>query len=292
MHNLGVAALIIKFSNQVNIRMNRIRYITELANAHFSMSDDHNTIYALIMALTPKQACSFFDLKFEQNYKIRQWTARKISHDLKTEYLPCHQDLFSTMIDMINQKPFKKRDSCAYAIDTMCDSLPPEQGDMAIKTFLASPYIRVRRRAYKRLLRDWDQRYQENVRLNWDKFQDRECIGIILKHFSVDYLLLHYKEFLDYSEPYQLSKLFIKISSRKPNKVKELKHLDEISYAYALTKLEKKLTHSEAKQFLHNNYSDSRIGLLIWCFGQMGLWNAIVDFEENYKEKIRKLRWQ
>jgi hypothetical protein len=67
--------------------------------------------------------------------------------------------------------------------------------------------------------------------------------------------------------------------------VNELKNIDQISYSYVLTKFNKKLSDSEAKEFLRNNYKDDRIGLLLWCYGQMGLWDCIVEYDNKYKMK-------
>jgi len=253
------------------------------------LSDDYNIVYALIMALSPKQTCELLDLTFEQDYKIRQWVVRKIANDIQEDYRPYHQDIVSAMLDMVDKKSFSKRNSCAYSIDIIFDNLPKQQKEKIIRTFLTSSYTPIRKRAYKRINRDWNNKYQKTIQQNWEKFHDPYCISIIVKHFPTDYLLDHYKEYLGYFEPYQLAKLFLRLAEKQPNKIKELKELDEISYAYALTKFEKKLTDRQARQFLCYNYQDDRIGLLIWCFGQMGLWDAIVYFEKNYKEKIRRL---
>jgi hypothetical protein len=81
---------------------------------------------------------------------------------------------------------------------------------------------------------------------------------------------------------YQQSKLFLRISEKRPDLVIELKDSDEISYAYVLAKTNKVLSDTEAKEFLKNNYKDERIGLLIWCFGQMGLWDRIIEYDNKY----------
>ena len=44
------------------------------------------------------------------------------------------------------------------------------------------------------------------------------------------------------------------------------------------------------KKILKNNYTDERIGLLLWSFGQMGLWESIIEYDADYREKDRKAK--
>lgn len=268
--------------------MNKIKYIEQLVNSDLLLSDGYNIIYSLISTLTPKQVCDFLDLSFEQNYKLRQWIVKKIASDIRKEYLPYHQKLVSKMIDMLELNRFPKRDSCAFSLNIICDSLPSKEQNKIINTFLNSRFIRLRNRAYKRFKTNWNKKYQKTIEKNWYEFKDPYCINVILKHFPTDYLLVNYKTYLKDLNPRQLSRLFRRISEKDTRKVNELKNINEISYSYVLVKIGKKISNQLACQFLKNNYKDDNISLLIWCFGQMGLWNAIVDFEKNYKEKIRQ----
>ena len=54
-----------------------------------------------------------------------------------------------------------------------------------------------------------------------------------------------------------------------------------------MTKFERKISISDAKDIIKRNYQDERIGLLMWCFGQMGLWEGIIDYDINYLNKHR-----
>ena len=88
-----------------------------------------------------------------------------------------------------------------------------------------------------------------------------------------------------HTQPFQTSKLFLKLGVINFKFVEELKDIDEISYCYVMTKFDKTISDSEAKIILRDNYKDERIGLLLWSFGQMGLWDRIVEYDNDYREK-------
>jgi hypothetical protein len=268
-------------------KMNRLEYIDHLTKKHYLEYDDSSVIYSLIMALKPKEACDFLDLSFIQDYKIRQWILRKIARDIDREFLSFHLDLVDELIEKVSAKPFPKRNSCAFAIDTIFDSLSIRKREEILLTFLNSHYVAVRNRAYKRLGQTWDESYMNRIQSNWEKYHDEYCIKIITEYFPVEMLFANYCEYIEYFKPFQLSRLFLRLNEKDPNKINELRELDEISFVYVLTKLNRYISIKEAKLILKENFKDDRIGLLIWCYGQMGLWDVIVEFEENYKGKIK-----
>src|SRR5690554_5430167 len=146
-----------------------------------------------------------------------------------------------------------------------------------METFLGSQSSRNRDRSYKRLYINWDKKYSEVIEQVWHSFHDANCLRIILNHFPVKFLLDNYKDILEHTQPFQASKLFIKIGTINHNLIEELKDIDEVSYCYVLTKFDKIISNNEARRILLNNYKDDRIGLLLWSFGQMGLWDLIVE---------------
>ena len=80
----------------------------------------------------------------------------------------------------------------------------------------------------------------------------------------------------------------MKIGRTNPELLDELKEIDEISFCYVLAIFGKKVSKNEANTILYNNYKDERIGLLLWSFGQMELWNTIVEYDNTYREKRRQ----
>lgn len=84
--------------------------------------------------------------------------------------------------------------------------------------------------------------------------------------------------------------MFLKLGAINFELVEELKDIDGISYCYVLTKFGKTISDIEAKEILKDNYKDERIGLLLWSFGQMGLWDIIVEYDIKYREKHNRAK--
>ncbi len=270
--------------------MNRIEYINQRLSQKNFFENDYIIISSLIYSLTADEACSYLDLTFKQDYRVRRYVLKKISNDLSKSYTTTHKKLIATLLKKLDEKKFGRKESCAFSLDFLIDSLPAKPKRKIIETFLASKSSRNRDRAFKRLNVNWDKKYFELIEQVWYSFHDSYCLGIILNHFPVKFLLDNYKDILEHTQPFQTSKLFIKLGAIKVDLLDELKEIDEISYCYVLTKFGKTVSDSEAKRILKSNYKDDRIGLLLWSFGQMRLWDAIVEYDKNYKEKNRQAK--
>ena len=50
-------------------------------------------------------------------------------------------------------------------------------------------------------------------------------------------------------------------------------------------------TNNEALDILEESKTDNRIGLLIWCFGRMGLWSVLQNIYENVDD-LKQAQYQ
>ena len=81
-------------------------------------------------------------------YSTKLRTAlRKISNDISKGFLPEHKLLLSLLIKKLDQKGFEKKQSCAYSIDFIYDSLPVKEKRKILLKFLFSTSSRNRDRA-------------------------------------------------------------------------------------------------------------------------------------------------
>lgn len=268
--------------------MNRTDYINQRLSASYFSESDYSIISSLIHSLTPDEACGFLDLTFEQDSHVRRYLLKKISNDITKSYTTTHKKLITTLLKKLEEKKFSRKESCAFSLDFLIDCLPAKRKRKIIETFLASKSSRNRDRAFKRLNKNWDKKYFELIEQVWYSFHDSYCLGIILNHFPTKFLLDNYKEILEHTQPFQTSKLFIKLATVRPELLEELKEIDGISYCYVLTKLDKMVSDTEARSILKENYKDDRIGLLLWSFGQMGLWDTIIEYDNEYREKHKQ----
>ena len=265
--------------------MNRIEYINQRFASMHSTGNDFAVISSLIHSLTPEEACSYFDYTFKQNQRIRHYLLKKIYNDISKSYTIAHKKLIATLIKKLDEKGFGKKDCCSHSLNFLLSSLPKSVRTKIFKIFLFSKSNRNRDRAFKKLNAKWDNKYFEQVEQVWHSYHDFFCTQIILNHFPTTFLLENYKTILQHSKQYQISKLFLKVGAINIELVADLKKIDEISYCYVLAKLRKTLSDEEAKEILKDNYKDDRIGLLLWSFGQMRLWDRIVEYVNNYHDK-------
>jgi len=267
--------------------MNKLDYLKGRMEKRHLSGDDFEIIGSLIYTLSSQEVCDFFDFSFQHDYHIRRYVLRKISNDISKGFLPEHKLLLSLLIKKLDQKGFEKKQSCAYSIDFIYDSLPVKEKRKILLKFLFSTSSRNRDRALKRIKSNWNGKYQQLIEKVWNLYKDQYALDIIISFFPPEYLLNNYKTLIPHANSYQISKLFIKLGQVDLQKVEELKIIDEISFAYVMTKFERKISISDAKDIIKRNYQDERIGLLMWCFGQMGLWEGIIDYDINYLNKHR-----
>jgi len=265
--------------------MNTVEYITKKLSGKHLLDSEYIVISSLVYTLSPDEACDFLDLSFQQDARLRRYILKKISLDMTKNYSPRHKVLIKNLLELIDIKGFLRKESCSASIDTLIPNLPTKEKNRILDRFLDSKSKRNRNRAYNAIRNKWTKRYKSKLETNWDQYKDPYCLAIILGHFPAEYLLQNYKTLMNYCTPFQQSRMFLRLSEKKYELLEDLKNVDQISYAYVLTKNNVSLSEKEAREFLKNNYKDERIGLLLWCFGQMGLSQVIVEYDSDYREK-------
>lgn len=268
--------------------MERVNIINEIIDSRSLSDEDYIVINSLIQALNPKEACSLLDLTFIQPKRIREYTLKKISNDISKTYRQPHKKLISTLISRLEDKKHTKKDRYSYCLNSLYESVPKKVKGDILSSFLNSNSIRNRNRFFKISLLTWNPKYLEIIEQLWYTYHDHYCLEIILKYFPDTFILENYKELIEYSQPYQIKDIFLKLGSIDFQLVAELKDIDEITYCYVLLKLGKKISNDEANIFLKNNYMDERLGLLLWVFGQMNLWDRIIEYDTKYLDKRKK----
>ena len=243
---------------------------------------------SLIQSLSDSEVCSLFDLTFKQEYHIRHYILKKISDDISKKFTTDHQNLIKTLLKKLREKGFDKKECCAFSLDFMYNKLPLRYKNLILRSFLNSKSSRNRNRALKRINSEWHNRYIKTIESIWDCHKDSSCLDIIINHFPNDFLLSNYNELKLFADQYQLSRLFIRIGSLKHELLEELKNIDQITYSYVLAKLNKRFDSQQASEILKNNHKDKRIGLLLWCFGKMELWDNIIEFDLKFKVKYKR----
>ena len=253
-------------------------------------------VSALISCLPPDKACEFLDLKFFQEFDIRRIILRKIGKDIETDIQPCHNQLVEQMIKTFDSLPYKKKNSCGYCLSYLYHYFPEETQSVILNFLIKSKYVGMRRRAYKVLKHNWSDTHQSTVKNSWQQHKDLECALLIVQSFPLAYIqkqFLELERVIIQAPPWHVAKLFLRIATVDSSKLKRLAELDEITYAYVSAKSKQPFTERQALHIFENNKLDDRIGLLLWCFGQMGLWSVLVKISNQAeileKEKLTEI---
>lgn len=243
--------------------------------------DFGNSIYALILSLSPRDTCDLMLSSINGHYEIRNWAVKKVSEELSVSYEDFHDKALKILLANLDDQSL--RNSSAYVLDHLADNLPLDKSSQILDRFLKSKYVSLRRKAYRKLLSSCDQKYLSIILQNWEKYHDIEALDIVIWYSEIDYLLDNYKTFFSKLKPGSKLALYRRIIEKEPSSIQILKSSDEITYTYVLCKLGRMLDIEEAREILARNYQDDRIGLLLWCFGKMKLRTLILEYRESYK---------
>lgn len=280
----------------MKLTVNRTKYIERLIEDGFYW-ERTTLIAALVSCLDPQEACEILDLGFTQEPATRRAILRKIGRDVEHGPQECHYNLIEQLIHASERLRYSKKNSCGYCLSFLYDYLSEDLQRTIVEFFLTSRYVNMRRRAYKKLRSNWDPEYLLQVSHAWAKHRDFECALLIAERFPLSYLQEHLtdlEQVLIEENPRYLAKLFLRVGEVDSNKLERLASLDEITFAYVSAKLRQPLTAERALKIFESNRLDERIGLLIWCFGQMGLWSVLVRVanraEELDQERLARIR--
>ncbi|NMA82418.1 MAG: hypothetical protein GX962_00955 [Epulopiscium sp.] len=230
----------------------------------------------LVFCLSPEEACSLLDITFQQEYRKRMVLKNKIYSDIILAYLNCHDQLVNSLMAEMATLPANKRQSAGYCLTYFLSIIPTNKVQEVVSFFLRSKWKQIRDRGYKYLHHNWDDVWAEQVEYNLYQHNELLAARLAIEHFSVEFLKENWQlVFSIVKEHYLVRRLFIKIGSVAPEKLHELKKIDPISYVYVLVKLNMSLNENEAIQIFKENLIDERLELLIWCFGQMKLWEVL-----------------
>lgn len=230
---------------------------------------------ALVFCLKPEEACEAFDLSFEDLPKKRQAILRKIQNDLCDAMQDCHRSLLKRLEKGIETLPGPKKTSAANALLYLARILPPRKEHKVLERLILSKNGNIRAQVYRRLKELPDKVCPDYLKNVWYVYRDFEATRLLLNRGSVETLSEFFdglEEDLSFSGPL-LSRLYLKLHGNSPATMERLEKLNPLSHAYVCAKLGVSLPSKDLIQL----YSKEMSGLVIWCAGQMGQWDSILE---------------
>lgn len=212
---------------------------------------------------------------------------RKVTRDLAgTGFEECHGELIERIISDFSELPYNRKQGSTTWLTRMYEHVTPYHQNEILEFLLASQYKAVRRRGLKIIRNTHKSGHQLLVERAWSVFKDELCAVVIIEKFPIEFVLREYIELERVlSKSVFVSKLFIRIGGEQPELLPRLESLDGVTYAYVLVKLGRNLSDSQAYALYNRFDTDERIGLLLWCFGQMGLWAVLKKIIEESEDR-------
>ncbi len=265
----------------------RVQFVRNLENSDSLFLLRGSLSFAFISCLTPEETCQLLDLDSHQEYLARHRILRKIERDIENQgFNERHYELVDRLVGVVGTLPYNKKQGCGYCLSYLYDYAPQDVQHRLLSFFLESKYIIFRRRAYKKLRADWDASYHNRIEEAWSAHHDSDCARLMIDRFPVEYLIEHFFEILESVEgSWHSTKLYLRMSEVDRSKLKHLSQTDEITFAYVSTKLGRSFEVDTALSIFERNKHDERLGLLIWCFGQMKLWSVLRTIEQDLDEE-------
>ena len=183
-----------------------------------------------------------------------------------------------------------RKQSCAYTLKYLFEVLPAEIKERIVDKLLQSKLISIRRRGYKVISQNWLRKYVPLIEMTWNNHRDIECALLIIRFFDEIEIKKHVNELHQalLRDGRLLSRLYIRIGRENLEELNNLARLDEISFVYVCTKLNISISEDQALAIFERHCNDKRLGLIIWCYGKMGLWSVlerIYDYLSNLEFK-------
>lgn len=156
--------------------MDKIKYLKSITSVERLSYDERSIFLALINSLNPEESVDFFDLTFNNDAKIREWTAKKIAKDIGVIKEKIHDNLIKELLRLLNLKKFRYRATCGYSLDLIIENLSIKDKRKVVNKLLNSKYAQLRKRAYKQIEKDFNKYYEKRLIESFKNYQDEYYI--------------------------------------------------------------------------------------------------------------------
>jgi hypothetical protein len=201
-----------------------------------------------------------------------------------------------SLLNQIKQANYKDARTLARIIaEFVTLGMPPADYRHVTFALLNSRYSQVRGLGYK-IVRQGacDCTLDSALKSVWLMFKDPLCADLIVNRMSDEFLLSEFDS-LDSALTGTVPKarLYIRIAKRDPLLFDRLKKTDEVAWTYAIVKLgQPPISSKEAIALFWRNEIHPELALLLWCFGQMKLWDVLLEIasQQRYFSSLEYLQ--
>jgi hypothetical protein len=239
---------------------------------------------ALLNCLSPDDAClcAFEMLQTEHDMYMREAFCKKLEVDIsRTGWQECHTHLVDQLVGGIYYlSTTRSFQQYAFVLGELAglEATPQLVRAQIVPHLLSSEFKSVRKYGYAALEKVEAEEFIEEIEAAWRKNGDTACARLIVNQLPVSIQGKHFDSLYELSDAWTLNKLYQKVSL-SPDRLALLQELDGITYAYICAKRKVPITNADAEKLWARYSKDERAGLLIWCFGQLEMWNFLAAME-------------
>lgn len=266
---------------RVSDRLDYVQEASSRLRETFSNPDGTSILYGLIMSLSTEDVCSALDLSFEhQTYPERKAVFRKLESDLQGGVLDCHMELCDKLMASIDGLPARRKSSAAGALLDLAILIGDPYNARAFETVCMAPQATVRRRGFNRL-RHVDGPLPNCVAKAFEQFGDIEAARLLASKGSALELEGRQAVLEDRlaKQPFFLSRMYMTLGAQDAGSLDRLRSVSPVTYAYVCAKLGLVLDSDFMVALYEGEMFSRASGLVAWCCGQMGLWDALVRID-------------
>ena len=269
--------------------MDRVLYIQRFAN-ECAPIEAGAFIHAFVRCLSPEESVELLQRSLVGDTTIRRAALRKVCSSIENGSIIDPSGLLANLQQQVANSEPRHRSGYAYClleVSRVCDG----RVRCNIQSNLgSSKYVGLRRRSYKL----YDSKLPDSRALlehAWHAFHDREAAWLIVKTFPLEFLVENKRDLVDsFTEGWQFSKLYLRLAEIEPTVVDELLKIDPVSYLYVMAKLGRSVTRRTLSSILDSSLGDERLGLVLWCMGELREWDQLVAASARASE-IAKARF-
>ncbi len=242
--------------------------------AQFGVYQTDGLINAFCSCLNVEEACELLLETAVGNVDLRHAVLRRVCAQMDADFTTAHARLVEVLLEDFSSADSRRRQSLGSCLSTLSRHSPRQIRQRILLQFLGSKYKGIRSRAYKELAKD-SELLLDAISKVWRLFKDPDCAILIVKTFPVEFLVDNREDLIPALQGWAVARLYMRVSDVDLALLSELEDSDVISYCYVMAKLKRSIPTEEAVELAKRMEGDERFGLLLWSFGQMGLWEAL-----------------
>ncbi len=267
--------------------MSKLDYLRQYPQLSSGFDERRSLFWAACYCLSPQEACIALIEHLDGEESKRRAIRRRVIETMEFGWLDCHDNLLVELLTIFEQGPYARSQRVVTNMRKFFPTMP-ELGRMKILQLLfESRYVGFRRSAYPLARDNWNSSYKQFIESAWIRWNDRECTELLGRYASKEFLQAHFDSILPSLLPRDLHILMSRLDDRHEEYWEKLRQWDEITYCYIMAKENRTIPAKEAIIIYERNHRDKRLGLLIWCFGRLGIWDALMIIEERLDSDIR-----